>query len=469
MRSRGMWWIRTSIEEKIVLGFVLSLLAMAGTGWLAYRTSRGMITSEQLVSHTYEVIADLESGLSVLTDAETAQRGFLLTGDDHFLQDCNAAASKVNGWMAGVRSLTADNPGQQERLSQLEPIIQKRLESLRNRIHVRQQEGLQAAADAVALREGKNLMDEIERQIFALRSTETLLLRERIEAAVHSARRNTAVIVAATVLACGIGIFAVAVIRRDLHKLRLAETELQRRASALESANKELEAFSYSVSHDLRAPLRHIDGFVKLLARQEPEDGNGKSHRYLNIIGDSARQMGILIDDLLVFSRMGRAELRHSQVDSNALVHEAVHSLQPECEGRNIDWVIADLPEVTADPTMFRQVWINLIANAIKYTRPRDRARIEISCLPTSADEHIFRVRDNGVGFDMQYVNKLFGVFQRLHRADEFEGTGIGLANVSRIVQRHGGRVWADAKVNEGASFYFSLPKTAKPIIPTKA
>jgi light-regulated signal transduction histidine kinase (bacteriophytochrome) len=236
--------------------------------------------------------------------------------------------------------------------------------------------------------------------------------------------------------------------------------ELQTANRQLETANRELESFSYSVSHDLRAPLRHIDGFVKLLAVQAKQKLDEKGWRYLDIIADSARRMGALIDDLLIFSRMGRSEMHRSTVAMDSLVHEARDTVKSESEKRRINWNIGPLPEVRADAAMLRQVWINLIANAVKYTRPRDPAEIEIGCDGSGAGELIFFVRDNGVGFDMQYVGKLFGVFQRLHRADEFEGTGIGLANVSRIINRHGGRAWADGKIDGGATFFFSLPKT---------
>ncbi|MGA9776878.1 MAG: PAS domain S-box protein [Verrucomicrobiia bacterium] len=247
--------------------------------------------------------------------------------------------------------------------------------------------------------------------------------------------------------------------KRAQAQITQLNADLQNRATQLEAANKELEAFSYSVSHDLRAPLRHIDGFVKLLHKQADEKLDARGRRYLDIIADSARQMGMLIDDLLIFSRMSRTELRHARVSLDALVHEAIHGLQVELNDRSIHWKISPLPEVEADPAMLRQVWVNLIANAVKYSRPRNPAEIEIGCHADNG-ELVFFVRDNGVGFDMQYVHKLFGVFQRLHRAEEFEGTGIGLANVRRIVHRHGGRTWAEGKIGGGATFFFSLPKT---------
>jgi len=172
--------------------------------------------------------------------------------------------------------------------------------------------------------------------------------------------------------------------------------------------------------------------------------------------------MGTLIDDLLIFSRMNRSEMRFGKVAMDGLLDEAVKASAPDAKERRIDWKISPLPEVEADAAMLRQVWMNLIGNAVKYTRPRDPAEIEAGCKPDDNGEYIFYVRDNGVGFDMKYVDKLFGVFQRLHRADEFEGTGIGLANVRRIILRHGGRTWAEGRVDGGATFYFSLPNKTK-------
>jgi PAS domain S-box-containing protein len=233
---------------------------------------------------------------------------------------------------------------------------------------------------------------------------------------------------------------------------------LRLHGAQLESANKELEAFSYSVSHDLRAPLRHISGFVDLLRQHVASSLDDKGRRFLDTIAASASRMGELIDDLLVFSRMGRSEMGRSQVSLSPMVAGVLREMDGEVKGRDIEWTIAALPVVEADPAMLRLVFANLIGNAIKYTRTRERAHIEIGATNGGPEVVIF-VRDNGVGFDMQYAHKLFGVFQRLHRAEEFEGTGIGLANVRRIIHRHGGRTWAEGAVDRGASFYFSLPK----------
>ena len=230
------------------------------------------------------------------------------------------------------------------------------------------------------------------------------------------------------------------------------------RTAELQSINRELESFSYSVSHDLRAPLRHIEGYVAMLIEDTEGKLSSEAQRYLEVIVEASRHMGRLIDDLLAFSRMGRVEMRETRVELNALVREAIHDLEMATRGRNIVWTIPSLPTATGDRAMLKQALANLLGNAVKYTRPRDPAQIEMGCAGEEDGQLVLFVRDNGVGFDMQYVDKLFGVFQRLHRADEFEGTGIGLANVRRIVGRHGGRTWAEGAIDQGATFYFTLP-----------
>ena len=225
----------------------------------------------------------------------------------------------------------------------------------------------------------------------------------------------------------------------------------------LEAANMELESFSYSISHDLRAPLRAINGFSRIL-EDEIENGEPENRqRYLALIRENAQQMGVLIDDLLSFSRLGRQAINLAAVSTRELVSQVLYTLDPELQGRNVVLSIADLPDCVCDAALVKQVWMNLLSNAVKFTRQREDARIEID-FELREGELVYIVRDNGTGFDMKYADKLFGVFQRLHRAEEFEGTGVGLAIVHRIVTRHGGRVWAESVPGEGSTFYFSLP-----------
>jgi len=224
-----------------------------------------------------------------------------------------------------------------------------------------------------------------------------------------------------------------------------------------ESANKELEAFSYSVSHDLRAPLRHVSGFVDLLIQNNSSQLDVEGLRYLNTIAESACEMGNLIDALLTFSRLSRSELQRTKINSKNMVTRVVQTFSNELVGRNVEINISELPDLMGDEGLINQVWVNLISNALKYSRNKEKTVIDIGG-KTENGKTIFYVKDNGVGFDMKYIDKLFGVFQRLHKARDFEGIGIGLANVNRIVVRHGGKCWAESEVNNGATFFFSIP-----------
>jgi PAS domain S-box-containing protein len=248
--------------------------------------------------------------------------------------------------------------------------------------------------------------------------------------------------------------------KRREEEIQRLNQELAKRSMELEAINKELEAFAYSVSHDLRAPLRHMASYTELLQKKASSTLDEKCSHYILMTLDSAKRMGNLIDDLLAFSRIGRAETQKTLFSLTQLVREALTEVRDDTEGRNIAWKIGTLPDFYGDRSMLRLVLVNLISNAIKFTRTRPQAEIEVGCADGSSDDLVVFVRDNGVGFDMKYVNKLFGVFQRLHDSDAFEGTGIGLATVQRIVHRHGGKVWAEGVVDSGATFYFSAPKT---------
>jgi light-regulated signal transduction histidine kinase (bacteriophytochrome) len=234
--------------------------------------------------------------------------------------------------------------------------------------------------------------------------------------------------------------------------------EVTERTQQLEAANRELEAFSYTISHDLRAPLRAVSGFTAILFEEYADAMPAEARGYLKRVKDSGDHMGHLVDDLLAFSRLGRQALRTQRVSMKGIVDRALAELSPALEGRQVELVIGELPDAECDPALIEQVFVNLLSNAFKYSRRREHARVEVGVLEGNATEGpTYFVRDNGAGFDMDYAGKLFGVFQRMHRSEDFEGTGVGLAIVHRVIERHGGRIWAEAKVDAGATFYFTL------------
>jgi PAS domain S-box-containing protein len=246
--------------------------------------------------------------------------------------------------------------------------------------------------------------------------------------------------------------------KRGEEEIRALNRELGKRTLDLEAMNKELEAFAYSTSHDLRAPLRHVAGYAELLQRNAASVLDDKGKQFVSMIQESAKRMGTLIDDLLAFSRIGRVETHNSVVALTQIVREVQREVADDMVGREVFWKISPLPEFYGDRSMLKLAFLNLISNAVKFTRTRKIAEVEIGCAESHDGRMIVFVKDNGVGFDMKYINKLFGVFQRLHRTEEFEGTGIGLATVQRIIHRHGGQVWAESLIDGGSTFYVSLP-----------
>ncbi len=251
----------------------------------------------------------------------------------------------------------------------------------------------------------------------------------------------------------------------DVEKNKVAEVNqqletvnetLERRSAELETTNKELEAFTYSVSHDLRAPLRHVDGFSRLLLEEHGEKLGPEGKRLLERVRQGTQHMGEMVDDLLNLSRVSRREINPLVTDLNTIVQEVLTDLKPTFHERQVEFRMGRLPFAQCDPGLVRQVFVNLLSNALKYSRPRESAVIEVGQARHDGHSAVF-VKDNGVGFSMKYADKLFGVFQRLHRAEDFEGSGVGLATVQRIIQKHGGRIWVEAEIDKGATFYFTL------------
>jgi signal transduction histidine kinase len=430
---------------------LLVALEMAASAW-AFRQIEEASGARE---HTYDVISRANQLLSALKDAETGQRGYLITGDEAFLEPYLAVRDSVVDDLKELRRLTLINAAQTH-LDAVAPLMDSKLAELSRVIKLRRNHDTAAAIAIVSNNHGKQLMDSIRAEMLGFIQIEEVTL-SRHEADFKTNIRHLFVfIVSASLFTLLLALaFACLTYRGARHLFEIQEgTNLQ-----LQSSNKELEAFSYSVSHDLRAPLRAVNGFAGIVLEdfgaQLPEEG--RSH--LERIRAGALRMGALIDDLLAFSRLSRQAVNRQNVNTVKLVQNVLDELKPQRDGRQIEIKIGELPACHGDAALLKQIWVNLISNAIKYTRGREPAIVEIGCAREN-NENAFFVRDNGAGFDMQYANKLFGVFQRLHREDEFEGTGVGLAIVQRIVHRHAGRVWAKAEVNHGATFYFTIGET---------
>ena len=589
----------SAVESRTLVGFIGALLMLLLAGGFTYRATDELAASSQWVVHTQQVRAALRRIYATISDAESAQRDYLITGIPQRRDSYADLTAKVHDQEEVLSRLVADNPGQLENLAQFRRLVERRLDLLRHGVDLYQQQGFAAARQFVASGEGTSTMQAIIALTESMDAMEEKLLVER-EATFTRIRHRTLALLLFTLLAAtyiftklyrGIRremvarnaaeqslvqrsaevtaanrfldsvienipgmifvkdasdlrfvrvnraeeellghsssdllgkndydlfpakeaglliaqdreVLANGVVkdipedpirtrdkrvrilhtrkipildqnRRPLYLLGISEdvTEqkekereilrlnaaLEHRATEVEAANKELESFSYSVSHDLRAPLRHINGYAEMLGEDAASTFSSEARRYLQVIADASGQMGQLIDDLLEFSRMGRVEMRQTIVALDSVVREALRSLEMSTRARDIVWTVAPLPAVTGDPALLKLVFANLLGNAVKYTRLRDVARIEIGEAGEEGGRSIIFVRDNGAGFDMKYADKLFGVFQRLHRAEEFEGTGVGLANVRRIIARHGGRVWAVAAPDNGATFFFTL------------
>ncbi len=462
----GMSWNpwHWSIENRVLAGFVLVFAVLLVISGLSYHNTEKYLHNTDLDARTLEALQFLALNLALVENADVGLRRFLVTGEDAYLTSYHTARQRTPVYIRHLREIAPDDPRQRNRLGEIEAIIVKILDEGQHAIELRMQTDFEGVRHLLRANGKSNSMDQFRAAVEHMVIEQKQALRQRARESTSSTRTTVLLLSIGTILQFLLLSFVYYLIRHDINARRRVASELQRRGEQLEAANKELEAFSYSVSHDLRAPLRHVDGYVGLLEKTASSQLDDKAKRYLSTISESAKQMGRLIDELLVFSRMGRTEMANTPVHLDHLVKEVLQSLQHEVENRAISWAIEALPLVQADPSMLRLVLVNLVSNAIKFTSTRTLAKIEIGCMPDSTTETVLYVRDNGVGFDMQYADKLFGVFQRLHRAEEFEGTGIGLANVRRIIHRHGGRTWADGRVDGGATFYFSLPKHDQPV-----
>ena len=452
------WFDHWSIERRVLVGFGLVFAGIVVISAISYRNTTILIENSQLDTKSHELVQLLGTVENTLGAAESSHRRYLVTGDESYLTSYRTVVERMPEYLRYLRELTHEGGQQQDHAATLEQLITRQLDAEARAIAQRKKHGYEGVRHLALSGAGKNEIDGIRRLMTELDTVEQRALQARVAQSAGSTHNTIALLGLGAFLQLVLLASVYVLIHHDVTERRRVAKELRSRGELLQAANKELEAFSYSVSHDLRAPLRHIDGYAALLSKTAGDTLNDKARRYLQTISDSAKQMGQLIDDLLVFSRMGRQDMLQTTVSQDQLIKTVLHDLRLDLQGRAISWTMHPLPNVSGDPAMLRQVFVNLISNALKFTATRPEAKIEIGVAKQGPRDVEVFVRDNGVGFDMQYVGKLFGVFQRLHRNDEFEGTGIGLANVRRIIHRHGGRTWAEGALDQGATFYFSLP-----------
>jgi signal transduction histidine kinase len=422
------------------------------------------------VEHTQQVNLEIEELTTLYLSARAAWRNYLTAGNDIDLRIYGESLNAVPLKLASLRSLTADNPRQKDRIDALAVLLNQDLAAIGQDIE--KKKGGRYADPAAPFAPDLN-WQKIKHISEMIQAEEKELLAQRSREWKSSTQQLVITIISGSFASFVMLMLVFYLLRKEVAQRRgaqdaLAESERHFRlmAEAEKNANKELESFSYTVSHDLRAPLRAINGFSRILDEDHGDKLDDEGRRLLKVIRDNSNRMGMLIDDLLAFSRLGRKPVAMAQIDMTAMVRTVAEDLQNELKDRSVQITIHPLPPALGDPVLIRQVWINLLGNAVKFTSKAAPAHIEVGAGGELAHDgeqqdkssHVYYVKDNGAGFDMRYYDKLFDIFHRLHRDDEFPGTGVGLAIVQRVVTRHGGRVWAEGRVNQGAAFFFELP-----------
>lgn len=474
-------WTDLSLRRKglvvVALPVFTALLAVA----LLVGVSRKTREAQGWQRQTLEVTNELEATLRQMIEAQSAMLGFVVIRDQARLDAFTRGRDDIAKRLTTLQTLVADNPDQVSAIGRLRGELTQWYSAATLAIHTAPDD-VPAIASSLAMADGE--MQTLRRTIEELTRRERQVLIVRAQAVA----RNLIIVAWAAVISLPLGLIGalvgiwvysrgvvkrVEVVRRNADRLLTDDAfepvsgndeigQLARRfetaAHLLRERTDELEAFTYSVSHDLRAPLRHVSGFGELLRQRAGGQLDDVSKRYVDTIAASAERMGQLIDDLLVLSRIGRTEIQRTRVAMSDLVGPVVAEQRAAVTDRRLDVEIGPMPVVYGDASLLKLAFTNLVSNAVKYSRTRPAARVEIGARDGEAGGVVLFVRDNGVGFDMQYADRLFGVFQRLHRQEDFEGTGIGLAIVRRVVHRHGGRVWAEGAVDGGATFFLSLP-----------
>lgn len=468
---------KRSTHLTIAFGILLALLV--GNALFANRAIQGMVDSQKLVEHTLEVQRELQKSQTQFERSMSEMRAYFNTSDSSFLAGWTKSRRELWQSVSELKRLTSDNDKQKGYLAKLEEVLKAQDAFIQESLKIKERDFANKpwVFKKSSLERSKSYIAEINVQIQGMEEQEKKLSLDREEKSNKAEGEARITIFGATVMACLTLLSTFLLIRQMFREreisegqIRQANTELEQRVverthslqlanEGLQAANKELEAFSYTVSHDLRAPVRHVLGFAELLEKRSGELLNDSGKRYLTLIKEAGQRAGALIDDLLAFSRMSRTQLDFRNIAMNEKVAKVQADMADAYPDKTIQWQIEPLAEVYGDAAMLRLVWQNLLDNAVKYSGNEDVIKIHIGANLNQGEWEFF-VKDNGVGFDMEHAQNLFGVFQRLHEGEAFEGTGIGLANVRRIIARHGGRTWAESTPGQGATFYFSLPAT---------
>lgn len=447
------------------LGMLMALIAFSAIAAGSFYSINALEEQARMMDHTHAVLSHLDHVYADLKDAQSSARIFIVSGTPKFLEGFKSYTGSIPHEMSDLEALVSDNPRQLRSSFELKVLVDRYLTYLNEGVALRHANHNVAASLYISGEEGLRLIDNVRDKISIMRNEENTLLKVRSRAVAEYTQDTKQLIVFGSIGAYLMVGGAYLILYRETTRrmqadraLQNANENLRRHAEQLESTNSELESFSYSISHDLRIPLRAVAGYTHMLEEDYADRLDGEGRRLIQVISDNSKRMGSLINDLLTFSRLGRKEIVASEVDMTALATAVANELFTTEANAATHVVIEAMPPAWGDRNLLRQVWANLISNAFKYSSTRKEPAVKIGA-DIVAGETIYRVSDNGVGFDMQYYEKLFGVFQRLHSAEEFPGTGVGLAIVHRIVVRHGGRVWAHGEAGKGATFYFSLPQ----------
>ena len=445
-------------KRGVMVGFIITLLVISGLGVYAYVSIRKLINASVVQSRSLLITTKAERVLATAVDLETGQRGYVITGDTNYLEPYERAIHSIDHDIETLQRATDGFPEKRVDVDELRRLANRKMKIVKSTVEARGK-GFEQAKAQIQNGDGKRVMDSIRVLIDKIINTEVSIYDSEAASSGNRLGSIQYMFTGALVVHAVILVVLFVTINANLTRREEAARRLQRANADVNKLNKELESFTYSVSHDLRAPLRSVNGYANVLLEDHGDVLNEDAKRTVNIIAKNGRRMGELIDDLLNFSQLGRKELAVAPISMNDMVATVIDDIREANQyNTKVRIDVRNLPNATADSSMMRQVWYNLISNALKYSGKTENPAVEIGSFLRDRDV-CYYVKDNGVGFDMTYVDKLFGIFQRLHKHDEFEGTGVGLALIKRIIDKHEGNVWAEGALNKGATFYFSLPR----------